>query len=159
MNIPKHLLQSFHESIGNILNSYNREHVTENVRKRPKEDIESLVNQLYGSNKKIEWLNTNLEVSKNLSITNKPWVYHYSVNLSWVLFYKCLYELAFSKNINQKYVELDNFLEEGQETYNQVCNLYVILNAVDGIMESDDTIYLVKTDLSFIKQDVGKIFI
>lgn len=159
MNIPKHLLQSFHESVGNILNSYNREHVTEKVRKRPKDDIENFVKQLYGYDKKIEWLNTNLEVNKNLSLTNKPWVYHYSVNLSWVLFYKCFYELVFNKLHNQNYEELQYFIDEGTETYHQVCNLYIILNAVDGIMESDDTVYLVKTDLSFIKQDVGKIFI
>jgi transposase len=159
MEIPKHLLQSFIESVKNIILSYNRKYVKEKLTKKPKEEIEQIVRSLYSEEKKIEWLNNSVDVKNKLNLTDKPWVHHYSLNMSWILFYKSLYEMVFNKNINQPSKELENFIQEGHETYHKVYKLYVILNTVDGIMESDDTIYLVKTDISFIRPNIKKIFI
>ena len=158
MEIPKHLLQSFSESIKNIILSYNRKSVKENYIKTPKETTEKIVKSLYGEDKNVEWLDSSVQVKNNLNLTNKPWVHHYSLNMSWILFYKSLYELAHYKNLNQEYEELENFLKEGHETYHKIYKLYLILNTVDGVMESDDTIYLVKTDISFIRPNIKKIF-
>jgi hypothetical protein len=159
MEIPKNILQSFIDSVKNIILSYNRIYVKENLTKKPKEEIERIVRSLYSEEKNIEWLNNSIDVKNKLNLTDKPWVHHYSFNMSWILFYKSLYEMAFNKNINQPSKELENFIQEGNDTYHKICKLYIILNTVDGIMESDDTVYLVKTDISFIRPNIKKIFI
>lgn len=158
MEIPKNILKKFIDDVNIKINSYNRLNIKKQLSEKGVEDLEKIIRLLYGSDKKIEWLKNKIDVKNRLKSTDKPWVHHYSMNMSWILFYKSLYEIVYYENLTQPSKELENFIQEGHETYHKVYKLYIILNTVDGVMESEDTIYLVKTDISFIRPNIKKIF-
>ena len=120
---------------------------------------ESLVRNLYkDESKRIYWLEDPIEIKQKIKHSTKPWVYHYSLNLNWVLFFKKYYEFV---SQNPQLFDEDQvnkiFLEESEETYQHVCVLKEIFDHVDGIMEDDNKIYIVKSDIGLIKSDFKKI--
>ena len=134
----------------------------ENYVRKPyldKSGVRSLVEQLYNEEpKEFYWLEDPIEIKQKVKNSSKPWVYHYSLNLSWVLFFKAYYEYV-SQNpqlFNQTDVN-GLFLEESKETYQQVCLLKEIFDHVDGILEDNDKIYIIKSDIGLIKSDFKKI--
>lgn len=124
-----------------------------------KEGIEFLVKELYKDNpKRVYWLEDPIEIKQKIKQSSKPWVYHYSLNLNWVLFFKKYYEYVLKNPqlFNEDQANI-TFLEESKETYEHVCLLKKIFDHVDGIMEDDNKIYIVKSDIGLIKSDFKKI--
>jgi len=125
--------------------------------KKSDEEIESLVKELYRLEgkeiKKIEWLKNRTLLNQKLK---NSWVYHYDLNMQWVLFHKFFYEncLKFKEDDGCRY-----FIEESESTYKKICILKEILDNIDGITELNEeegTIHLVSLDLDLFKNGIKK---
>ena len=118
MEMPYDALDEIIKSTSNIENYVRKPYLD-------KSGVRSLVEQLYNEEpKEFYWLEDPIEIKQKVKNSSKPWVYHYSLNLSWVLFFKAYYEYV-SQNpqlFNQTDVN-GLFLEESKETYQQVCLL------------------------------------
>jgi len=142
MELPKHFLTKFINDSELFLQSYNRKSWL---------DEETLIHEasvLY-KDKKIILLDSKSNVNSIISNSSKPWVYHYSLNLNWILFFKGLYESMWTCDL------VDN--HDLQDIYLKVNKLEVIFNHVDGIMEDGDKVYLIKDDINLIQKDIRKL--
>ena len=143
MEIPKDVLDFVIESTNNNMENY--------VRKQYHSDEVILwcANFLYDENKNIKWVNNIYEIKKIINVSEKPWAYHYSLNINWVLFFISLFEHI------QPYLNEEDF-EDMLSIYIKVTLLKNIFDHIDGIIEDGDTIYLVKTDVNFIKTKLDR---
>jgi hypothetical protein len=150
MELPTPLLDKIIEYTNYIFENHTRsKHLT-------KQELEIIVRHLYNMDDKtitkIKWVSDVYEIRDLLKNIDKPWVYHYSLNLNWVLFFKTYYEFVSFKSF--KYIKettRTNFDVENRDVYKKVCCLYDILNNIDGVIEDGDTIYLIKDDVTLIR--------
>lgn len=152
MEINPSILSYLHQSCNYVIDSY-----TKPTKNKTKETIESLVKELYGLEGKhiqnIKWIHDDNFVEEQINKSKTPWVYHYDLNIHWILFFKNFYEgcLRFNEDSGCKF-----FIEESGDIYKKVLLLEKILQNIDGITELDEnngTIYLVDLDISFIKKN------
>lgn len=142
MKLPKELLLEIIKESENFFCEYKRiSHLSE-------EDVIKETSDLYPG-KEVVLIKNVYEIKNILKHSEKPWVYHYSSNLNWVLFFNKLYQKMWVYD----YIDEDNDLEE---IYLKTCRLEIIFNHVDGIIEKDDIIYLVKDDIDIIKNNIVK---
>jgi hypothetical protein len=145
MNLPTKFLDDIIEETERKFKDYKRtSSLTE------KELIKEVYN-LYQKQKDVILLNNMFDVKSVLKNSNNPWTYHFSLNLNWVIFFNHLYE----KMSLLGYVDIDD-KEDLESIYNKTNKLEIVLNHVDGIIENDDKIYLIKEDFSFINSDIQK---
>jgi hypothetical protein len=141
MELPEHILDNFiQESESNFLN-YNR---------KPWLNEETVVAEAYDlySDKEIIILDAKSNIDDIIKNSSKPWVYHYSLNLNWVLLFKGLYEKMWISDLIYE-SDLGDF-------YLKVCRLEIIFNHFDGIIEDNNKVYLVKDDVRLIQKDIRK---
>lgn len=141
MELPEHILDNFiQESESNFLN-YNR---------KPWLNEETVVAEAYDlyGDKEIIILDAKSNIDDIIKNSIKPWVYHYTLNLNWVLFFKELYEKMWISDLIY-----DSDLED---FYLKVCRLEIIFNHFDGIIEDKDKVYLVKDDVRLIQKDIKR---
>lgn len=123
MELPEHILDNFiQESESNFLN-YNR---------KPWLNEETVVAEAYDlyGDKEIIILDAKSNIDDIIKNSSKPWVYHYSLNLNWVLLFKVLYEKMWTLDL------IDD--PDLQDVYIKVYRLEVIFNHVDGIIELNE---------------------
>ena len=97
--------------------------------------------------KEVLIIKNNYEIETILRESQTPWVYHYSLNLNWVVFFNRLYSCAWSQDLTDIDME---------EIYLKTWRLEIIFNHVDGIIESGDKIYLVRDDVKLIQKDIRR---
>lgn len=114
-------------------------------------DLIKEVSDLYENKKQVILLNSLYDIRNTLSLSNKPWVYHVSLNLNWVVFFNHLYK----KMSLSGYVDKDN-KDDLESIYIKTNSLELVLNHIDGIIEDDNKIYLVKDDFNFINPEIKK---
>ena len=87
-------------------------------------------------------------------------MYHHSYITHWLIFFKCFTQSIISqkwiRSNNEHENKIQNFIEEARSTYMQIAYLQYIFNYIDGIIEDDDTIYLIVDDISFIETTINK---
>lgn len=141
MELPEHILDNFiQESESNFLNYVRKNWLDE-------ETVVAETYDLYGD-KEIIILDAKSNIDDIIKKSSKPWVYHYSLNLNWVLFFKALYEKMWISDLIY-----DSDLED---SYLKVCRLEIIFNHFDGIIEDSNKVYLVKDDVRLIQKDIRK---
>jgi hypothetical protein len=142
MELPKHILTQFIEKTESYFIDYNRKSWL---------DEETLIGEasdLY-KDKKIIILDSKSNINNIIGNSSKPWVYHYTLNLNWILFFKSLYESMWTLDL------IDD--PDLQDVYVKVYRLEVIFNHVDGIVEDGDKVYLIKDDINLIQKDIRKL--
>lgn len=141
MELPEHILDNFiQESESNFLNYIRKPWLNE-------ETVMGEVSDLY-KDKEVIILDAKSNIDDIIKNSIKPWVYHYSLNLNWVLLFKGLYEKMWISDLIYE-SDLEDF-------YLKVCRLEIIFNHFDGIIEDNDKIYLVKDDVRLIQKDIRK---
>ena len=113
------------------------------------EDLLDYVKEFYDYNKEVVLLNNIYEIKDKIKHSEKPWAYHYSLHLNWVVFFNIL-----SRKILLSLPKSER--SEVREIRKKVRILEKIFNHVDGIIEDGDKVYLIETDFSFIKSDLNK---
>lgn len=143
MELDKEILDRVIELSDKKFSEYKREkHLS-------KEDLLDYVEEFYDYNKEVVLLNNIYEVKDKIKDSNKPWAYHYSLHLNWVVFFSVLSrKLLLSLPKSQR--------SEVREIRKKVRILEKIFNHVDGIIEDGDKVYLIETDVSFIKPNLDK---
>ena len=110
------------------------------------DDLIKETSDLY-EGKEVLIIKNNYEIETILRESQTPWVYHYSLNLNWVVFFNRLYSCAWSQDLTDIDME---------EIYLKTWRLEIIFNHVDGIIESGDKIYLVRDDVKLIQKDIRR---
>jgi len=110
------------------------------------DDLIKETSDLYGG-KEVTIIKNVYEIEKILKEITKPWVYHYSLNLNWVVFFNRFYGWVWVQDLTDSDME---------EIFLKTWRLELIFNHVDGIIEGDDKIYLVKDDVKLIQKDLRK---
>lgn len=140
MKLTDNFLIELIEYVENIFTNYERKpHLND-------EDLIKETLDLYGG-KEVSIIRNVYEIEKILKEITKPWVYHYSLNLNWVVFFNKLYEKMWLQNL---------VIDDMEEVYLKTWRLELIFNHVDGIIEGDDKIYLVKDDVNLIQKDLRR---
>lgn len=123
-----------------------------------KEEIESTVLELFKHDgikvKNLVWIEDEIEVYRKIKNLDQPWVYHYNVNLNWVVLFRTYFNYIINNNLVDV-VHPDDF-SDLEDIYLKVCCLNKILDNVDGLVEDKNIVYIVKTDFSLIKKDIKK---
>lgn len=142
MKLPDILLTELIESTERTFCSYERKsHLSD-------EDLIKETSDLYDG-KEVMIIKSTYDIEDILKESQKPWVYHYSLNLNWVVFFNNLYQKMWVYD----YVKEGNDLEE---IFVKTRALEVIFNHVDGIIESGDKVYLIKDDVKLIQKDLRR---
>ena len=118
-----------------------------------KEDVIKEVSDLYNNKKKIIWLEDSNQLKVFIKNSEKPWVYHRSLNLNWVLFYNFLYEEYLFK---MQSIFSDETFEDISDIYLKTWRLNLLFDHADGLIEDGDKVFIVKDDINFIKNDLPK---
>ena len=145
MELPNILLTELIESTEKLFLTYERKsHLND-------EDLIKETSDLYNG-KEVLIVKNNYEIESILQESETPWVYHYSLNLNWVVFFNRLYQKMWVYN----YVKEGDDLEE---IFLKTRGLEVIFNHVDGIIENGDKIYLVRDDVKLIQKGIRKFYL
>ena len=143
MEIPKVVLVYLIKSTNKKFQEYKREQYLSI------DDLIDITNELYDNQKKVRWLENIHEVREKISTSDKPWAYHYSLNMNWVLFFTLSYRKL------RPYLNSEE-RKDIKPTITKVRLLRKIFDHVDGIVEDGDFVYLIKTDVNFIKLKLQK---
>lgn len=140
MKLTDNFLTEIINSTEKIFSDYERKsHLSD-------DDLIKETSDLY-EGKEVLIIKNNYEVETILRESQTPWVYHYSLNLNWVVFFNRLYSCAWSQDLTDIDME---------EIYLKTWRLEIIFNHVDGIIESGDKIYLVRDDVKLIQKDIRR---
>ena len=140
MKLPDILLTELIESTEKIFSTYERKpHLND-------EDLIKETSDLY-NNKEVLIVKNNYEIENILQESQTPWVYHYSLNLNWVVFFNNLYYQMWLQDL---------VVDDMEEIYLKTWRLELIFNHVDGIIESGDKVYLIKDDVKLIQKDIRR---
>lgn len=130
------------------------EQVFKNYVRKPhltKEDVINETKVLFDCQKEIIWVNNPHQIKNVLKDCKNPWVYHYTLNLNWVLFFTTLYEeYLFGLDLNE-----EDTLEIGN-IYLKAWRLKLIFDHADGIIEDENKVYIVKDDYNLIQKGLDK---
>lgn len=143
MKIPPEVLTEGLEKIKHIMRSYKRNE--DSFVNMSKDEVIRLTNTFYDNKKTVIWLDTNHEIKEKIQGSEKPWVYHYSLNINWVLFFTEYY-LTFCNRYQSDEERKDFF-----PIYEKAEYLRMMFVHIDGIIEDGDIVYLIKDDVEFIK--------
>jgi len=149
MELPKELLDRIIPSVQDLFERYRRDNENKQNFNMDKNDIIELAHEFYDKKKEIRWVDDIIEVKNIVSKSEKPWVYHYSFNLNWVVFFTTFFE----------HISWDDFREwkkEVKPTYWKALHLKWLLENIDGIVEDNDIVYLIKDDYNLIKTKLNK---
>lgn len=147
MDIPKNILDKAIENTHKIFEGYERNH--RKTLKLDKKQLTECVRRLYDEEKEVKFVDNIHEIKTILEYSEKPWVYHYSLNLNWVVFFTIFYEHIYSHIPDEEKAD-------ARPIYYKTLNLKWILENVDGIIEDKNIVYLVKDDATFIKGGLQK---
>jgi len=140
MKLTDNFLTEIINSTEKIFSDYERKsHLSD-------DDLIKETSDLY-EGKEVLIIKNNYEIETILRESQTPWVYHYSLNLNWVVFFNRLYSCAWSQDLTDIDME---------EIYLKTWRLEIIFNHVDGIIESGDKIYLVRDDVKLIQKDIRR---
>jgi len=142
MKLTDKILTELIGDVEDVFGSYERESYLDD------NDLIEETSELY-EGKKVLIVKNVYEIENILQESETPWVYHYSLNLNWVVFFNRLYQKMWVYN----YIKEDNDLEE---IFLKTRGLEVIFNHVDGIIESGDKIYLIRDDVKLIQKDLRR---
>jgi hypothetical protein len=143
MKIPKETLDEIIESTNRNFQNYKREQYLSD------DEIIEMTHIMYDKQKIIKWLDNIQEVKEKVSTSDKPWVYHHSLNMNWVLF--------FTSSFRKIHRHLDiGERDELKPIITKIRSLRKIFDHVDGIVENGDFVYLIKADVNFIKMDLRR---
>lgn len=143
MKIDKELLDKIMELSEKKFSEYKREKYLS------KEEVLDYTKDFYDYEKDVIFLNNIYEIKDKVKNSKKPWAYHYSLHLNWVVFFK-----VFTRKIYLKIPRSER--GDIRDTYIKVKLLEKIFNHVDGIIEDGDKVYLIETDVSFIKPNLDR---
>lgn len=142
MKLTDKILTELIGDVEDVFGSYERESYLDD------NDLIEETSELY-EGKKVLIVKNVYEIENILQESETPWVYHYSLNLNWVVFFNRLYQKMWVYN----YIKEGNDLEE---IFLKTRGLEVIFNHVDGIIESGDKIYLIRDDVKLIQKDLRR---
>ena len=142
MKLTDKILTELIGDVEDVFSSYERESYLDD------NDLIEETSELYDG-KKVLIVKNVYEIESILKESKKPWIYHYSLNLNWVVFFNRLYQKMWVYN----YIKEGNDLEE---IFVKTRRLEVIFNHVDGIIESGNKIYLIKDDVKLIQKDLRR---
>lgn len=144
MKLDKEVLDRVIELSDKYFSEYKRE------KSLNKEELLEYVKDFYGKNKKFILLNDLYEIKDKIKNSEKPWTYHYSLHLNWIVFFEILSrKILSSSSTEEQHSEII-------EIRKKVRMLEKIFNHVDGIIEDGDKVYLIETDVSFIKPNLKR---
>jgi len=147
MELPKKILEDVVLRSEEFFKNYVRkQHLT-------KEEVIKEVSDLYNNKKKVIWLEDSNQLKVFIKNSEKPWVYHRSLNLNWVLFYNFLYEEYLFK---MQSIFSDETFEDISDIYLKTWRLNLLFDHADGLIEDGDKVFIVKDDINFIKNDLPK---
>lgn len=149
MELPKEFLDKIIPSVHSLFERYDRDNFNKRNLNLTKERLIELAHEFYDKEKEIKWVEDVNEVKRIISKSEKPWVYHYTLNLNWVVFFTMFVE----------HVGWDEFREwktEVKPIYNKTLSLKWLLENIDGIIEDGGVVYLIKDDHNFIKTKLNK---
>jgi hypothetical protein len=149
MEIPKEILDGIIPSVHRLFEKYERNNPNKINMNFNKERLLELAYEFYNKGKEIRWVEDINEVKKIASKSEKPWVYHYTLNLNWVVFFTMLYEHIYW-DVNKEWKD------EVKPIYTKALHLKWLLENVDGIIEDGNVVYLIKDDVSFINTKLEK---
>ena len=142
MKLPKEFLDDIVKETEDSFNGYER---------KPYLSLEDLINEtskLYNNEKEVVFLDNIYDIKNTIKNSENPWVYHYTLNLNWVVFFNKLYQKMWLNNLDK---ESDDF-----DVYSKTCVLEIIFNHVDGIIEDEDKVFLIKDDVNLIQKSIKK---
>jgi hypothetical protein len=142
MKLPNNVLKSVIERTEQVFKNYVRKpHLS-------KKDVIGEINDLYDNQKEVIWIENPHQIRNILKNSDNPWVYHYSLNLNWVLFFKILYEeYLFGK---------DDLDEDISDVYLKTWRLKILFDHADGLIEDGDKVYIVKDDYNLIQKGLDR---
>lgn len=143
MEIPKEILDKVIELSNKEIQNYNRVQTLSN------EEVMEDVIELYDFKKTVKWVDNVHEVKHIISRSDKPWAYHYSLNLNWVLFYRTLCRRIWP------YLTIEE-RRDILPSYSKVKLLRKIFDHVDGLVEDGEMVYIIKSDFNFIKSKLDR---
>jgi hypothetical protein len=140
-----------------VLNSLiiRTEQVFKNYVRKPyltKEDLIDETRDLFDEEKKVTWVDDPNEIGNILKNCKKPWVYHYSLNLNWVLFFTTLYEEYNFHMMQSRHLDMS----EVCSMYLKAWRLKLVFDHADGIIEDGDEVYIIKDDYNLIQKGLSK---
>lgn len=143
MKLPKEFLDSTIKETEASFNEYKR---------KPYLSLEDLINEtsiLYNNEKEVVFLDNIYDIKNTIKNSENPWVYHYTLNLNWVVFFNKLYQKMWLSDFSKEVDDFDNI-------YSKTCVLEIIFNHVDGIIEDSGKVYLIKDDVNLIQKGIKK---
>lgn len=143
MEIDKNKLDDVIKKTEKVFSEYKRKKLLS------KESVLFFTKKIYGQEKDIIFLNNIFDIKDKIKNSEKPWAYHYSLHLNWVIFFRILTVEIWDQLSN---FERDDFMDIFEKTR----ALEEIFNNVDGIIEDGDKVYLIETDVSFIKPSLDR---
>lgn len=143
MEIPKEVLDDIIEFTNRNFETYEREQYLSD------EELLEVTNELYDNEKKVIILQNQYEIKEKVLKSEKPWVYHNSLNMNWVLFFTFSYRKLYP------YLELEE-RKDIKSTITKVRLLRKVFNHVDGVVEDGDFVYLIKDDVNLIQKGIKK---
>lgn len=143
MEIPKEVLDDIIEFTNRNFENYEREQYLSD------EELLEVTNELYDNEKKVIILQNQYEIKEKVLKSEKPWVYHNSLNMNWVLFFTSSYRKLYP------YLELEE-RKDIKSTITKVRLLRKVFNHVDGVVEDGDFVYLIKDDVNLIQKGIKK---
>ena len=143
MEIPKEVLDDIIEFTNRNFENYKREQYLSD------EELLEATNELYDNEKKVIILQNQYEIKEKVLKSEKPWVYHNSLNMNWVLFFTYSYRKLYP------YLELEE-RKDIKSTITKVRLLRKVFNHVDGVVEDGDFVYLIKDDVNLIQKGIKK---
>jgi hypothetical protein len=143
MEIPKEVLDDIIEFTNRNFENYEREQYLSD------KELVELTNELYDNQKKVTVLQNQYEIKEKVLKSEKPWVYHTSLNMNWVLFFTSSYRKLYPYLCDEERNETKPIIKK-------VRLLRKVFNHVDGIVEDGDFVYLIKDDVNLIQTGLKK---
>lgn len=143
MEIPKEVLDDIIEFTNRNFENYEREQYLSD------EELLEATNELYDNEKKVIILQNQYEIKEKVLKSEKPWVYHNSLNMNWVLFFTYSYRKLYPYFDKEELVETKPIIKK-------VRLLRKVFNHVDGVVEDGDFVYLIKDDVNLIQTGLKK---
>jgi len=149
MELPRELLDKIIPSVHELFKNYKRDNFNKRNLNMDKERLIELAHNFYDEEKEIRWVEDIYEVKGIIDKSEKPWVYHYSLNLNWVVFFTLFVE-HIGWDVHREW------MTEVTPIYTKTLHLKWLLENIDGIIEDGNVVYLVKDDHNFIKTKLDK---